>query len=101
MLFRSSWHRVDADEVWSYHAGAPLRLLIADADGTWADHALGVDLAAGERPQVVVPAHAWQAAESTGEYTLVSCTVSPGFEFAGFRLAPPGWQPGTRRDPAD
>lgn len=86
---RSHWHRVDAAEVWLFHAGAPLRLQI---DGT--AHVLGTDLAAGERPQVVVPAGEWQAAESTGGWTLVSCTVSPGFEFAGFELAPGGWSPG-------
>ena len=85
---RSHWHRVDADEIWLFHAGAPLRLQIA---GT--EHLLGTDLAAGERPQVVVPAGEWQAAETTGAWTLVSCTVSPGFEFAGFELAPDGWSP--------
>lgn len=90
---RSHWHRVDADEVWLYHAGAPLRLTIAGATETTV-HVLGVDLAEGERPQVLVPAGAWQAAESTGEFTLLSCTVAPGFEFAGFELAPPDWQPG-------
>lgn len=85
---RSQWHRVDADEIWLFHAGAPLRLQIA---GT--ERLLGTDLAVGERPQVVVPAGEWQAAESTGGWTLVSCTVSPGFEFAGFELAPDGWSP--------
>lgn len=92
---RSHWHRVDADEVWLFHAGATLELSIAP---TGADlpghHLLGVDLVAGQRPQVVVPAGAWQAARSTGAFTLVSCTVSPGFEFSGFDLAPPGWSPG-------
>ena len=91
---RSHWHRVDADEVWHFHDGAPLRLSIAVAGAGTEQHTIGVDLAAGERPQVVVPAHAWQAAESTGEFTLVSCTVAPGFEFTGFELAEPGWQPG-------
>lgn len=94
---RSHWHRVDATEVWLFHTGAPLRLSIAEADGDEPTvHVLGADLAAGERPQVVVPAGAWQAAASTGAHTLVSCTVSPGFEFAGFELAPPGWAPGPR-----
>jgi predicted cupin superfamily sugar epimerase len=92
---RSHWHRVDAAELWLFHLGAPLRLSVAatDADEPTA-HLLGVDLAAGERPQVMVPACAWQAAETTGAHTLVSCTVSPGFEFTGFELAPPGWAPG-------
>lgn len=92
---RSHWHRVDADEVWLFHTGAPLRLSIATSDDAEpSEHVLGVDLAVGERPQVVVPAGAWQAAASTGAFTLVSCTVSPGFEFAGFELAPAGWVPG-------
>jgi len=86
---RSHWHRVDADEIWLYHLGAPLRLsLIDDGDGI-SDHLLGP-----QKPQVRVPAHIWQAAEPTGEFTLVSCIVVPGFEFLGFELAPPGWQPG-------
>lgn len=90
---RSHWHRVDATEVWHHHGGAPLRLSIADADGI-THHMLGLDLAAGERPQAIVPPHAWQSAESLGEWTLCGCTVAPAFEFAGFELAPPGWSPG-------
>jgi uncharacterized protein len=89
---RSHWHRVDAVEVWHYYAGSALTLQIADDNGR-RDTRLGPDLAAGEVPQAVVPAHAWQAAESTGDWTLVGCTVAPGFEFAGFELAPPGWTP--------
>ncbi len=54
---------------------------------------LGADIHADEVPQVTVPARAWQAAESLGEWTLVGCTVAPGFDFNGFELAPPGWQP--------
>jgi predicted cupin superfamily sugar epimerase len=91
---RSHWHRVDADEIWSWHAGAPLQLSIADDDEVRA-LILGGDVTAGERPHAVVPAHAWQAAESLGEWTLVSCFVVPGFEFDGFELAPPGWSPGS------
>lgn len=90
---RSHWHRVDAAEVWHHYAGAPLRLSISDGE-TVDDHLLSPELRAGHRPQAVVPAHAWQAAESLGEWTLVGCTVSPGFEFDGFELAPPGWEPG-------
>jgi predicted cupin superfamily sugar epimerase len=94
---RSHWHRVDATEVWHYYAGSPLRLEIAQSNDGSVEHVtLGADLTAGERPQVVVPAHAWQAAESLGDWTLVGCTVAPGFEFAGFELAPPGWSPGAR-----
>jgi predicted cupin superfamily sugar epimerase len=92
---RSHWHKVDAVETWHYYAGAPLTLQIAaDAKGPIERVTLGPDLAAGERPQAIVPAHAWQAARSLGDWTLVGCTVAPGFEFAGFELAPVGWAPG-------
>ena len=91
---RSHWHKVDAVEVWHYCAGAPLRLETAVSDRGPGEHVtLGPDLAAGERPQAVVPVHVWQAAESLGDWTLVGCTVAPGFEFAAFELAPPGWTP--------
>jgi hypothetical protein len=89
---RSHWHRVDAVEVWHYYAGDPLLLSIADADGV-RDILLGPNLEIGEKPQGVVPSHAWQAARSTGAWTLVGCTVAPGFDFAGFELAPTGWTP--------
>ena len=89
---RSHWHRIDAVEVWHYYAGDALALQIADDDGTRSVR-LGPDLAAGEVPQAIVPAHAWQAAESSGDWTLVGCTVAPGFEFAKFELAPQGWSP--------
>ncbi|WP_074831329.1 MULTISPECIES: cupin domain-containing protein [Bradyrhizobium] len=89
---RSHWHRVDAVEVWHYYAGDALMLQIAD-DGGQRRVTLGSDLVAGEVPQAVVPAHAWQAAQSSGEWTLVGCTVAPGFEFAKFELAAPGWSP--------
>ena len=88
----SRWHRVDATEVWHWHAGAPLALSIAADAGRQALR-LGADLAAGERPQAVVRAGAWQRAESVGAWTLVGCTVAPGFQFAGFELAPPGFEP--------
>ena len=90
---RSHWHRVDAAEIWHWHAGAPLELQISQAAGRIEAVTLGGDLAAGERPQAVVPAHAWQGAQSLGEWTLVGCTVAPGFEFAAFELAPRGWEP--------
>jgi len=90
---RSHWHRVDADEVWHFYAGAPLSLSIAADGGAAVMHVLGADLAGGQAPQVVVPAGHWQAAESTGDWTLVGCTVSPGFEFSGFEMAPRDFQP--------
>ncbi len=86
----SHWHRVDATEIWHFYAGAPLTLrLSADDAGPAVIHTLGPDLAANQSPQVIVPAGHWQAANTTGAFTLVGCTVSPGFDFAGFELAPP------------
>jgi uncharacterized protein len=79
-------------EIWHHYAGAPLALSLADGAGTTTVR-LGTDIAAGECPQVAVPAGAWQEAESLGAWTLVGCTVAPGFEFKGFELAPPGWVP--------
>jgi predicted cupin superfamily sugar epimerase len=89
---RSHWHRVDAVEVWHYHAGDALTLQIADERGQRSIK-LGADLAAGQIPQAVVPAHAWQAAASTGDWTLVGCTVAPGFEFVKFEMAPKDFVP--------
>lgn len=86
---RSHWHRVDAAEIWHFYAGAPLVLSIARTDeGPAIEHLLGPDLMSGQSPQIVVPTGHWQAARSTGEWTLVGCTVSPGFRFEGFHLAP-------------
>ena len=90
---RSHWHRIDAVEVWHYYAGAALELGIADDNGTRVTR-LGPDLAAGELPQAIVPPHAWQAASTTGDWTLVGCTVAPGFNFATFEMAPESWEPG-------
>jgi predicted cupin superfamily sugar epimerase len=83
----SHWHKVDATEIWLYHAGAPLILsLAADDSGPATDHMLTPDLTHGQ-PQIIVPENHWQAARTTGDFTLVSCTVSPGFNFEGFTLA--------------
>ncbi len=89
----SRWHRVDAAEVWHFYAGAPLVLGICDGAGHRRELVLGTDIVAGQRPQIVVPAGAWQLARSTGDYTLVGCTVAPGFEFSGFEMAPHGFEP--------
>lgn len=91
---RSHWHRVrDAVEVWHYYAGAPLALY-RSSDGILSETLrLGANILEGARPQVIVPAGWWQAAETLGDYTLVGCTVAPGFEFLGFEMAPPGWEP--------
>jgi predicted cupin superfamily sugar epimerase len=90
---RSHWHRVDAVEVWHWYAGAPLELEIAQNEGRTERVTLGNHLASDERPQVAVPAHAWQAAQTLGDWTLCGCTVAPGFDFSGFELAPKGWSP--------
>ncbi len=89
----SRWHRIDATEIWHWYAGDPLELRMHDSSGL-RSCVLGAGLAEGERPQAVVPPHCWQLARSVGAYSLVGCTVSPGFEFAGFELAPEGWEPG-------
>lgn len=87
---RSHWHRVDAAEIWHFYAGAPLDLRIAETEtGPAIAHVLGPDLANGQSPQIIVPVHHWQSAATTGDWTLVGCTVSPGFTFEGFDLAPP------------
>lgn len=89
----SEWHRVDAVEVWHWYAGAPLVLTLSP-DGHDAEaHHLGPSLRTGQHPQRVVPAGWWQTATSLGAWTLVGCTVAPGFDFKGFELAPPGWRP--------
>lgn len=86
----SAWHRVrDADEVWHHYSGAPLELRIGSATVR-----LGSDLQAGERPQAVVPAGAWQTARALGGWALVGCTVAPAFQFSSFEMAPAGWEPG-------
>ncbi len=91
----SAWHRVrDAAEVWHFYAGAPLELRVFDEAEGGFSFVLGIDLDLGERPQAVVPAGSWQTARSLGEWTLVGCTVAPGFDFAQFELAEPGWEPG-------
>jgi predicted cupin superfamily sugar epimerase len=87
----SHWHRVDAAETWHFYQGAPLELKISTDGATEQVVPLGPDLAAGQQPQFVVPASAWQSARTLGEHTLVGCTVSPAFDFAGFELAPLGW----------
>ena len=89
----SRWHRVDAAELWHFYAGAPLLLTMSpDGHESAATH-LGPALSAGERPQAVVPARCWQTAISLGSWTLVGCTVAPGFTFKGFEMAPPDWRP--------
>ena len=87
----SHWHRIDAAEIWHHYAGAPLVLRIAATEaGPATEHVLTPDLDAG-RPQAVVPTGHWQAARTTGDWSLVGCTVSPGFRFEGFELAPRGF----------
>jgi predicted cupin superfamily sugar epimerase len=90
----SRWHRVDAVETWHWYAGAPLELSISTDGKSKKVLTLGSDLLTGQRPQGIVPRDAWQQARSLGAWTLVGCTVAPGFEFEGFAMAPEGWEPG-------
>jgi predicted cupin superfamily sugar epimerase len=94
----SAWHRVDAVEIWHFYAGAPLKLTLSDDGKAVREIMLGPDIMSGQRPQAIVPRDGWQMAQSTGAWTLVGCTVSPAFDFAGFELAPPGWAPGLGLD---
>jgi uncharacterized protein len=89
----SHWHRIDAVEVWHWYAGAPLSLSVSPDGHQRTDFLLGSDIAHGQHPQVIVPARVWQAAKSLGAWTLVGCTVAPGFTFDGFELAPRDWTP--------
>lgn len=89
----SHWHRVDAVEVWHWYAGAPLRLDISETRHSVKSHTLSANLEAGHRPVCIVPMKAWQSARSLGDWSLVGCTVAPGFAFSGFELAPEGWSP--------
>lgn len=90
----SHWHRVvDAEEIWCWHGGAALELLIHAQGGDRETHILGMDLVGGQRPQAVVPINVWQAARTLGQWTLVGCQVAPAFEFASFELAEPGFEP--------
>ncbi len=91
---RSHWHRIDATEIWLFHAGAPLALSLSEDGKTSTTVHLGPDVASGQSPQVIIPPACWQAAESLGDWTLVGCTVAPAFEFSGFEMAQPGWTPG-------
>jgi predicted cupin superfamily sugar epimerase len=95
----SRWHRLtDAAEVWAYHAGAPLVLILSPDGNRTESHRLGTDIAVGERPQAVVPAGCWQTARSLGNWSLASCIVAPAFEYDSFEMAPAGWRPGGRSE---
>lgn len=89
----SHWHKVDAAEAWHWYAGAALELALSPEGRGVTRHQLSPDMSAGGRPQIVIPAGVWQSATSLGDWTLVGCTVSPGFEFSGFEMAPADWQP--------
>ena len=93
----SHWHRVDATEIWHWYAGAPLSLTLSSNGHDAEAMVLGPELAQGQRPQRIVPTGWWQTATSLGAWTLVGCTVSPGFQFDGFELAPPDWRPKPRK----
>jgi uncharacterized protein len=91
---RSRWHRIDAVELWHFHAGDPLVLQLSPDGERVRTRILGPDLLDGQEPQVIVPAGTWQAARSLGAWSLAGCTVTPAFVPEGFELAAPGWQPG-------
>lgn len=91
---RSAWHRVDAAEIWHWYAGAALLLRLSHDGEMVRQQTLGSDLAQGQLPQGIVPAGSWQSAKSLGDWTLVGCTVAPGFRFSSFEMAPAGWEPG-------
>lgn len=90
---RSHWHRVDAAEIWHFYAGSPLELGLSPDGKGKITQTLGIDFATGQRPQIIVPTGQWQSAKSLGEWTLCGCTVAPGFEFNGFEMAKPDWEP--------
>lgn len=90
----SHWHRVDAPEIWHFYAGASLTLSVSPDGKSQSEHILGPDLLDGERPQIIIPTGHWQSARSRGAWTLVGCTVAPGFQFDGFEMAAPDWAPG-------
>jgi len=90
----SAWHKVDAIEIWHWYAGSPLKLSISPDGTSQTDVMLGPDIPGGERPQAIVPREGWQQAQSLGDWTLVGCTVAPGFQFEGLVMAPDGWAPG-------
>lgn len=92
---KSHWHKVDAAEIWLWHAGHPLRLsMAADDAGPVRAIRLGPDVLAGDVPQQLIAPGEWQAAEADAGWALVSCIVAPGFQFSGFTLAPADWSPG-------
>ena len=95
----SHWHRVDAAEIWHWYAGGPLSMTVSPDGHDAESWLLGPEILAGQRPQRTVPADWWQTATSMGAWTLVGCTVSPGFEFDGFEMAAPDWRP-MPRDPS-
>ncbi len=88
----SHWHKVDSTEIWHHYAGAPVTLRLSETDtGPATAHILGPDLTDGQRPQIIVPTYHWQSAQCLGSWSLVGCTVSPGFNFSGFQLADPNF----------
>lgn len=93
---RSHWHKVDATELWLFHAGGALRIETAASEsGPVRTARIGSEVLAGEQPQFRIAPGEWQSAQADRGWALVSCIVSPGFEFEGFTLAPPGWSPGS------
>ncbi len=91
----SHWHRVHGSaEIWHYYAGDPLDLSISTDGEEITTQSLGPNILGNELPQIIIPAGHWQSAECNGEWTLVGCTVAPGFEFENFEMAASDWRPG-------
>jgi len=84
----SAFHRIEQDELWFFHQGVPIELHMISPSGVHSIHMIGNDILNGQQPQLVVPATYWFAAKVVGEgdFSLVSCTVSPGFDFRDFVL---------------
>jgi uncharacterized protein len=93
----SKWHRVDAAEIWHWYGGATMVVTTSRDGRARSENRLGPHLASGERPQLVIPGYCWQSARSLGDWTLIGCTVAPGFQFSKFEMAPDGWEPGKDR----
>jgi len=85
----SQWHRVASDEMWHFYEGDTLILEMIHPGGSTSQKRLGTSLALDEEPQVLVPGGSWQRAWSSGGYTLVGCTVTPGFDFNDFEMMEP------------
>ena len=86
----TNWHRVRSDELWHFYCGDQLVLELIDDAGNFKQLMLGDELSEEGKIQQLIPKYCWQRAYSTGNYTLVGCTVNPGFEFEDFEMIESG-----------